>query len=146
MCPKDADRMANSVDPDQTAPLDSLWLFYTSIFVSSYPLVFHDDLDLGVQNSKFQTDYDPSIGILFQKRATDYYLFQNWFINLLHAEISYIIDIACHWTFFSNITSFSYFLERQNPVVFFSPFSSSQILPNCTVEFMFTIVRGWLLG
>ena len=23
----------------------------------------------------------------------------------LHAEVSYIIDIACHWSFFSNITS-----------------------------------------
>ena len=25
MCPKDADGMANSVDPDQTAPLGSVW-------------------------------------------------------------------------------------------------------------------------
>ena len=25
MCPKDADRMANSVDPDQTAPRGAVW-------------------------------------------------------------------------------------------------------------------------
>ena len=25
MCPKDADGMANSVDPDQTAPLGAVW-------------------------------------------------------------------------------------------------------------------------
>ena len=25
MCPKDADEMANSVDPDQTAPLGAVW-------------------------------------------------------------------------------------------------------------------------
>ena len=23
-----------------------------------------------------------------------------WYFNLLHAEVSYIINIACHWTFF----------------------------------------------
>ena len=52
-------------------------------------------------------------------------------VNLLHAEVSYIIDIACHWSFFfSNITSFSYFLDRQNPDFF--PFSNSQFLPNRT--------------
>ena len=45
---------------------------------------------------------------------------------ILHAEVSYIIDIACHWSFFSNITSFSYFLDRQNPDFF--PFSNSQFL------------------
>ena len=38
---------------------------------------------------------------------------------ILHADVSYIIDIACHWSYFSNITSFSYFLDRQNPVFFF---------------------------
>ena len=58
--------------------------------------------------------------------------------NLLHAVVSYIIDIACHWTFFSNITSFRYFLERQNPNFF--PFSNSQFLPNHTIELMFTNV------
>ena len=40
--------------------------------------------------------------------------------NILHAGVSYIINIACHWTFFPNITSFSNVLERQNPD-FFSP-------------------------
>ena len=25
MCPKDADRIANSVDPDQTAPIGAVW-------------------------------------------------------------------------------------------------------------------------
>ena len=25
MCPKEADRMENSVDPDQTAPLGAVW-------------------------------------------------------------------------------------------------------------------------
>ena len=43
------------------------------------------------------------------------------FFNLLHAEVSYIIDIACHWIFFPNITSFSYFLECQNPDFFHFP-------------------------
>ena len=42
--------------------------------------------------------------------------------------------------FFSpNITSFSYFLERQNPDFFF-PFSNSQFLSNWTVKLMFTNV------
>ena len=45
---------------------------------------------------------------------------------ILHAEVSYMIDIACHWSFFPNITSFSYFLNRQNPDFF--PFSNSQFL------------------
>ena len=40
---------------------------------------------------------------------------------ILHADVSYIIDIACHWSFFSNITSFSYFLDRQNPDFFHFP-------------------------
>ena len=29
MCPKDADRMANSVDPFQTAPLTAVWSGFT---------------------------------------------------------------------------------------------------------------------
>ena len=41
--------------------------------------------------------------------------------NLLHAEVSFMIDIACHWTIFSNITSFNYFLECQNPDFFHFP-------------------------
>ena len=40
-------------------------------------------------------------------------------INLLHAEVSFIIDTTCHWTFLSNITS--YFLERQNHEFFDFP-------------------------
>ena len=36
--------------------------------------------------------------------------------NLLHAKVSYIIDIHCH--FFSNIKCFNYFLEHQNPDFF----------------------------
>ena len=40
---------------------------------------------------------------------------------ILHADVSYIIDIACHWSYFSNITSFSYFLDRQNPDFFDFP-------------------------
>ena len=56
---------------------------------------------------------------------------------ILHADVSYIIDIACHWSNFSNITSFSYFLDRQNPEFF--PFSNSQFLPELVpVELMFT--------
>ena len=39
--------------------------------------------------------------------------------NQLHAEVSYIISVTCHWTFFSNITSFSYFLECQSADFFF---------------------------
>ena len=44
------------------------------------------------------------------------------------------------WLFFSNITSFSYFLEWQNPDFF--PFSNIQFLLNCTIKLMFTNVGG----
>ena len=43
-------------------------------------------------------------------------------INILHAEVSIIIDTGYHWTFFFfNINSFSYFLEPQNPDFFNFP-------------------------
>ena len=35
MCPKDADRMANSVDPDQTAPLGAVWSG-SALFAQTY--------------------------------------------------------------------------------------------------------------
>ena len=35
MGPKDADRMANSVDPDQTAPLGAVWSG-TTLFAQTY--------------------------------------------------------------------------------------------------------------
>ena len=35
MSPKDADRMANSVDPDQTAPLGAVWSGST-LFAQAY--------------------------------------------------------------------------------------------------------------
>ena len=35
MSPKDADRMLNSVDPDQTAPLGAVWSGYT-LFAQAY--------------------------------------------------------------------------------------------------------------
>ena len=54
-----------------------------------------------------------------------------------------LTDIACHWIFFPNITSFSYFLECQTPIFF--PFSNSQFLLNRTVELVFTNVEHWLL-
>ena len=57
-------------------------------------------------------------------------------LNLLHAEVSYIINIACHWIFFSNISSFSYFLDGQNPDFF--PFSESLFLCNVLIELTFT--------
>ena len=60
--------------------------------------------------------------------------------SLLHAEVSYIIDIASHWTFFSNFTSLSY-LERQNPDFF--PFSNSQFLSNSIVELTFSNAGPW---
>ena len=47
--------------------------------------------------------------------------------------------------FFSNITSFSYFLDRQNPVFFF-PFSNSQFLPNRYPSNLCSPIRPWLLG
>ena len=49
---------------------------------------------------------------------------------ILHADVSYIIDIVRHWSYFSNITSLNYFLDRQNPDFF--PFSNSQFLPTGT--------------
>ena len=72
---------------------------------------------------------------------------------ILHAEVSYIIDIACHWSFFfSIITSFSYFLDRQNPDFF--PFSNSQFFVNRTHSTLITGLKhaispyfgiGWVL-
>ena len=56
---------------------------------------------------------------------------------ILHADVSYIIDIACHWSYFSNITSFSYFLDRQNPD-FFSIFQLPIFAEPVPVELMFT--------
>ena len=56
---------------------------------------------------------------------------------ILHVDVSYIIDIACHWSFFSNITSFSYFLGRQNPD-FFSIFQLPIFAEPVPVELMFT--------
>ena len=53
-------------------------------------------------------------------------------VNLLHTEVSYIIDTACHWTFSFNVTSFSYFLECQPPRLF--PFSNSQFSIPCSVK------------
>ena len=35
MCPKDVDRIANSVDPDQTAPLGTVWSGST-LFAQTY--------------------------------------------------------------------------------------------------------------
>ena len=56
---------------------------------------------------------------------------------ILHADVSYIIEIACHWSYFSNITSFSYFLDRQNPD-FFSIFQLPIFAEPVPVELMFT--------
>ena len=66
----------------------------------------------------------------------------------------YLINSAC-WCilhnryclpleFFSNITSFSYFLYRQNPDFF--PFSNSQFLPNRYPSNLCSPIRPWLLG
>ena len=57
----------------------------------------------------------------------------------LHAEVSYRIDIACHWTFPVLATFW-------NAKPWFFPFSNSQFLPNHTIKFMFTNVRPWLLS
>ena len=35
MCPKDADGMANSVDPDQSAALGAVW-FRSALFAQTY--------------------------------------------------------------------------------------------------------------
>ena len=37
MCQKDADEMANNVDPDQTAPLGVVW-FASTLFAQTYQL------------------------------------------------------------------------------------------------------------
>ena len=58
-------------------------------------------------------------------------------LSFLHAEVSYIIDITGHWTFFSNITSFNYFLDCQDPrffsifqlPIFAEPYPSNLCLP-----------------
>ena len=63
-------------------------------------------------------------------------------VNLLHAELSYIIDIACHWSFFSNITSFSYFLITKTPIFFHFP--TPNFCEPVSVELMFTnVVLDW---
>ena len=72
------------------------------------------------------------------------FLFGNRLFNLLHAEVSYIIDIACHWTFFSNITSFSYFLGCQNPnffSIFQLPIFAEMYRPNLCSP-MSTLITG----
>ena len=62
-------------------------------------------------------------------------------VNLLHAEVSYIIDIAYHWSFFSNITSFSFFLDRQNPDFFQLPIFAEPVPPNLCSP-MSTLITG----
>ena len=59
-------------------------------------------------------------------------------LNLLHAEVSYIIDIACHWTFFPILPVLATFWNAKTTIFF--PFSNSQFLLNRTVELMFTNV------
>ena len=56
---------------------------------------------------------------------------------ILHADVSYIIHIACHWSFFSNITSFSYFLVPKPQ--FFSIFQPPIFAEPVPVELMFTL-------
>ena len=52
--------------------------------------------------------------------------------------------VALWATCFSNITSFSYFLDRQNPDFF--PFSNSQFLRNRYPSNLCSPIRPWLLG
>ena len=69
------------------------------------------------------------------------------FLNLLHHYCSWGTlhnQYRLPLDFFSNNTSFSYFLECQNPDIF--PFCNLQFLLNCTVELMFTNIGPWLLG
>ena len=56
---------------------------------------------------------------------------------ILHADVSYIINIVATGDFFPNITSFSYFLDRQNPD-FFSIFQLPIFARPVPVELMFT--------
>ena len=51
-------------------------------------------------------------------------------VNLLHAEVSYIIHIACHWSSFPMLQVLATFWIAKIPIFF--PFSNSQILPNHT--------------
>ena len=45
---------------------------------------------------------------------------------ILHAEVSYIIDIACHWSFFPILPVLATFWIAQTPLFF--PFSNYQFL------------------
>ena len=60
----------------------------------------------------------------FDIKFLAYVYFWSCVISRIVMLKSYTIDIACHWSLFSNITSFSYFLDRQNPDFF--PLSNSQ--------------------
>ena len=59
-------------------------------------------------------------------------------LNLLHAEVAYIIDIAWHGTVFPILPVSAIFWNAKTMIFF--PFSNSQFLPNRSVKLMFTNV------
>ena len=96
-----------------------------------------------MENVKYHHCYFSGIrmhtSFLFYTVLKVHFFIKQNLLSLLHVEVSYIIDIAYHWTFFPILPVFSYFLECQNPDFF--PFSNSQFLPNIIVKFMFTNVE-----
>ena len=61
-------------------------------------------------------------------------------VNLLHAEVSYIIDIACHWIFFPILPALAAFWIAKTPIFF--PFSNSEFFRTIPVELMFTNIAN----
>ena len=79
--------------------------------VCFYPRAVRSKDGDGIINSVYQTAAVWSGSVRFAKKRR--------IINLLHSEVSYIIDITCRWTISSNITSFSYFFGTPKPRFFF---------------------------
>ena len=88
--------------------------------VQWFCLIFPRLFEWWVSYFQIMRQYDSNFGLKKYGSTWPTCIFHSLVIllNLLHAEGSYIIDIACHWTFFSNITSFSYFLAHQTPDFF----------------------------
>ena len=108
------------------------WLIFSGMF---FRLLLHHDGHKEDNESQVDQWLDWESACLFVSDVC--FLLVSQLFNLLHAEVSYIIDTACHWTFFFfNITSFSYFLGRRNPRFF--PFSNTQFSISRSVKLMCT--------
>ena len=90
MCSKDADRITNRVDPDQTAPGGAVWsgsALFSQTYLSQYFKLLRYVLLKIITITKFRTDnyeqkVQTQIGLLFLKQWSDLGL--HWLLFLLH--------------------------------------------------------------